>query len=366
MDLSKAFDCLPHNLLKAKLKAYGLSTKAVDLLDSYLSNRQQRVKLGPATSSWESLFKGVPQGSILGPLIFNIFINDIFYVIKHGTLYNYADDNTLSFIHKNLNILKEVLQGESILLINWFTENLMKANPDKFQAICMGQKTHDAISSFQLNDTVITCEDNVTLLGVNIDFMLNFNDHISDICKKASQQLAVLKRIGRFLTKHGKLTIFKSFIMSTFNYCPLAWHFCSQASTNKMEKIQERALRFISNDFISPLETLLVLNNATPLHIGRMKLMATEVFKILNTISPTYIQDLVKEKISNYNFRNKKQVEIPKVNSKRYGMKSFRFEAAQVWNSLPNEMRLAENFNQFKRLLRTWDGMDCKCASCSC
>ena len=112
--------------------------------------------------------------------------------------------------------------------------------------------------------------------------------------------------------------------------------FCSQASTNKMEKIQERALRFINNDFISPLESLLVLNNATPLHIGRMKLMATEVFKILNTISPTYIQDLVKEKISNYNFRNKKQVEIPKVNSKRYGMKSFRFEAAQVWNSLPN------------------------------
>ena len=92
----------------------------------------------------------------------------------------------------------------------------MKANPDKFQVICIGQKTHDGISSFQLNDTVIHCEDNVTLLGVNIDCMLNFNDHISDICKKASQQLAVLKRIGRFLTKHGKLTIFKSFIMSNF------------------------------------------------------------------------------------------------------------------------------------------------------
>ena len=366
MDLSKAFDCLPHGLLRAKLIAYGLSAGAVDLLDSYLSNRQQRVNLGPATSNWESLFKGVPQGSILGPLIFNIFINDIFYIIKKGTLYNYADDNTLSFIHKNLNILKEILQGESILLIQWFTENLMKANPDKFQAICIGQKTHDAISSFQLNDTVIHCEDNVTLLGVNIDFMLNFNDHISDICKKASQQLAVLKRIGRFLTKHGKLTIFKSFIMSNLNYCPLTWHFCNQASINKMEKIQERALRFISNDFSSTLETLLVLNKATPLHIGRMKLMASEVFKILHNLSPTYIQDLVKEKVSLYDFRNKKQVEIPRVNSKRYGMKSFRFGAAQVWNSLPNEVRLAENYKQFRRLLQAWDGVDCKCTSCSC
>ena len=114
--------------------------------------------------------------------------------------HNYADDNTLSFIHKSLNILREILQDESILLIQWFTENLMKAHPDKFQAICIGQKTHDAISSFQLNDTIIKCDDNVTLLGVNIDFMLNFNGHISDICRKASQQLAVLKRIGRVLT----------------------------------------------------------------------------------------------------------------------------------------------------------------------
>ena len=142
-------------------------------------------------------------------------------------------------LHKNLNILKEVLQGESILLINWFTENLMKANPDKFQAICMGQKTHDAFTSFQLNDTVITCEDNVTLLGVNIEFMLNFNDHISDICKKASQQLAVLKRIGRFLTKHGKLTIFKSFIMSNFNYCPLAWHFVAKLVPTRWKRFKK-------------------------------------------------------------------------------------------------------------------------------
>ena len=176
-----------------------------------------------------------------------------------------------------------ILQGESILLIQWFTENLVKASPDKFQAICIGQKTHDAISSFHVNGTIINCDDNVTLLGINNDFMLNFNDHISEICKKESQHFAVLKRIGRFLTKQGKLTIFKSFIMYNFNYCPLTWHFCSQASTHKMEKILERALRFISNDFISPLETLLVLNNVIPLHIGRMKLMASEVFKILQT-----------------------------------------------------------------------------------
>ena len=92
------------------------------------------------------------------------------------------------------------------------------------------------------------------------------------------------------------------------------------------KKILERALRFISNDFILPLENLLVLNNATPLHIGRMKLMASEIFKILNKLSPSYIQDLVNGNSSHYNFRNKKQVEIPQVNSKRY----IRFLASTI------------------------------------
>ena len=138
-----------------------------------------------------------------------------------------------------------MLVKESLSLIRWFESNLMKANPDKFQAICVGKRTFDAITSFQLGNTKITCEDKVSLLGVTLDVQLNFKDHISQICTKASQQLAVLKRIGKFLTKQGKLMIYKSFIMSNFNHCPIVWHFCNQSSANKMEKIQERALRFI-------------------------------------------------------------------------------------------------------------------------
>ena len=108
MDLSKAFDCLPHDILLCKLSAYGLSKNLVKLLGNYLTDRSQQVKLKGVVSSWAGIRKGVPQGSILGSLLFNAFINDIFYFIKEGTLYNYADDNTLSFCHENFDKLVSV------------------------------------------------------------------------------------------------------------------------------------------------------------------------------------------------------------------------------------------------------------------
>ena len=177
----------------------------------------------------------------------------------------------------------------------------MKANPDKFQAIGIGKKTHDNIGSFQIGQTNIKCDDSVTLLGINIDYMLKFDAHVSEICKQASKQLAVLKRLGGFLTKQGKLVIYNSFIASNFSYCPLAWHFCSASSTNKLEKVQERALRFINNDHTSSLNDLLKSTNTQPLHVRRIKQMACEVFKIINKMSPEYINDLVEIKTSLYN-----------------------------------------------------------------
>ena len=240
----------------------------------------------------------------------------------------------------------------------------MKANPDKFQAICIGKKTYDNIETFRIGETDIKCEINVSLLGINIDFMLKFDDHVTEICKKASKQLAVLKRLGRFLTKQGKLVIYNSFIASNFSYCPLAWHFCSIASTNKLEKVQERALRFINNDYSSSLKKLLSQTKTEPLHVKRLKLMACEVFKIVNKLSPEYIQDMISIKTSTYNFRGERKAEIPRVNTTRYGLRSFRSEAPRIWNSLPNNLRVAESYPQFQGLHRRWDGLGCGCPLC--
>ena len=114
LDLSKAFDCLPHRLLLGKLWAYGVSYESCKLIKSYLCNRLQRVMVASMRSEWAVMPKGVPQGSVLGPLLFNIFLNDIFYSFKNVcSLYNYADDNTISCYSHDMNVLKEQLEANA-------------------------------------------------------------------------------------------------------------------------------------------------------------------------------------------------------------------------------------------------------------
>ena len=364
MDLSKAFDCLPHDILLCKLTAYGLSTKSVTLLGNYLSNRKQQIRLEGVVSEWADISKGVPQGSILGPLLFNIFINDIFYFIKDGNLYNYADDNTLSFAHPNYDVLISTLEKESDVLINWFKINCMQANPDKFQAVAIGKKTFSQKPVFKIESANISCDEVVKLLGIDIDYKLNFDIHIKNLCRKASQQLNVLKRISGFLSKLNKLTIFHTFVLSNFNFCPLAWHFCSKTNTQKLEKIQERALRFIYEDYESSYDQLLIIAKVPSLHVRRMRTMAVETFKILYKLAPPCLNDLVNFKNNKYSFRYSNIVDIPRVKSTMYGKNSFKFAAAVLWNDLPEHIRVVSNFNQFKNLILSWNGKVCNCIAC--
>ena len=238
MDLSKAFDCLPHKILLSKLSAYGLSDEAILLLKSYLSDRKQRIKLNNIVSSWSEIKKGVPQGSILGPLLLTFLSILFFYFIEHGTLYNYADDNTISFSLSDFNKLIQVLQKERSTIINWFRINCMQANPEKFQAIGVGKRTHDMNLTIKVSDTKINCEDVMKLLDVDIDYQLNFDQHISNLCRKEGQQLNFLKTLSPFLSRLNKLSIFHTFILSNYNYCPHAWHLCSESDSKNWKKIK--------------------------------------------------------------------------------------------------------------------------------
>ena len=136
---------------------------------------------------------------------YRILIFPLLGVLKemqmHGTLYNYADDNTLSFSCPDLYRLTQVLQPESLILINWFHDNCMQANPDKFQTIAVGERISEKNLVLKIFDTEIKCKEVLKLLGVDIDYKINFDQHISNLCRKAGQQLNVLKRLSPFFSR---------------------------------------------------------------------------------------------------------------------------------------------------------------------
>ena len=166
MDLTKAFDCLPHSLLLGKRNVYGLSDKSCTLVSNYLSNRKQRVKLGPHYSEWADIVRGVLQGSILGPLLFNVFINDIFHFLHKSSLYNYADDNTMSYVHSNSDTLIHTLQQDCTSTLQWFNINQMKANPSKFQAISFSKRGTRDIKNLHVLCTIAQSEKNILYMHV--------------------------------------------------------------------------------------------------------------------------------------------------------------------------------------------------------
>ena len=139
MDLSKAFDCIPHDLLIAKMEAYGFDFETLVFFYSYLKRRRQNVKINNVFSVFQILLSGVPQGSILGPILFNIFINDLFMWIEEATLHNFADDNTLSAFADSIENLIRILENDSEIAIKWFKDNCMSVNPDKFHGIIINR-----------------------------------------------------------------------------------------------------------------------------------------------------------------------------------------------------------------------------------
>ena len=182
MDLSKAFDTLNHELLIAKLNAYGFSHSSLRLLYSYLTDRWQRTKINYTYSSWTEIIQGVPQGSILGPLLFNIYLNDLFYLDIDSHLCNYDDDNTLYQCDKNLSELVSKLETSAKSVIQWFEYNCMKLNESKCKLLITGNKEEVIIAA--IGDASVIESHKVTLLGTCIDRELKFNENVNIKCNK--------------------------------------------------------------------------------------------------------------------------------------------------------------------------------------
>ena len=172
---------------------------------SYLKRRRQNVKINNVFSTFQILLSGVPQGSILGPILFNIFINDLFLWIEEASLHNFVDDNTLSAFAKSIRELITILEKDSEIAIKWFSDNGMSVNPDKFHGLIINRGgRHNDVHNMNFAGFEITTEKNVKLLGIDIDYKLNFNKHIGSLCKRAAGQLNAICRMGKHVGGNEK------------------------------------------------------------------------------------------------------------------------------------------------------------------
>ena len=198
MDLSKAYDCVNHDLIIAKLEAYGVGENSLRLIQNYLSQRQQRVKVGLSFSEWLEIILGIPQGSILGPILFNIFINDLLLFIKETDICNFADDTTLYACGKELDTISFKLEIETNRAMQWLKDNEMVANLSKFQLMFLS-KYKNIEKNMSFDGKIIKSSDTVELLGITLDKNINFKRHMQNICRKANNKAKALLCIRKFL-----------------------------------------------------------------------------------------------------------------------------------------------------------------------
>ena len=327
MDLSKVFDCISHDLIIAKLAAYGLDDTALQLIFSYLKNRKHCVRINNTYSNFENIITGVPQGWIVGPLLFDFSINDLFFFIESSSIHNFADDNTLSALANTISDLINKLESDSNIAIEWFKMNKMIVNPDKFPAIVLNKKCSDITNSnFQAYNQVIKSVSSVELLGIQIDNKLNFNLHISKICKSAANQLNALIRLKQFLSFHAKEVLIDSYIISNFNYCPSVWMFSSAQSLKEIENLQKRPLRFLYDDFEACYKYLLSKGGKSKMNVRRLRTFCVKIYKTLNDLNPSFMNDIFKLKINGREVcdKYKLNLDIPKWNQITFGYKSLK------------------------------------------
>ena len=366
LDFSKAFDTVNHKILIEKLKILGFQQETCEWIGSYLSNRYQRVVVGDETSDWVHIENGVPQGSILGPLLFTILVSDMRWHIWDGSYHQYADDTDLLFESSVDDINETIVKANNVLekITNYCNDNVLNLNAGKSKFMFVGTRPGlKKLETIVLNDIKIdgTKLDRVKEaknLGVTIDEVLSWIKHINLNISKAMGAFINLSRFKRFLNTKSKTLLCESLVLSRFNYCDSVYLNIDQYLQNKIQKIQNMCLRFIfdikrsdSCNYKELRDKLgwLTMKERRELHC------LTMMHKILNGNAPNYLSDMytLQNEIHNVNTRgsSNNQVWVDKGIKSKVHRNSFRFYAPTQYNKLPENIKNCKSVTSFKTKL---------------
>ena len=307
------------------------------------------------------LIYGVPQGSILGALLFNIYINDLFLFSQYFDMANYADDCSPYEDGGSTNEVISKLQTNSKCLISCFLDNYLQPNPDKWHILLSDKDINHVI---KIDNEEILSSTEEKILGIHFDNKLNFNNHVKKLCKKASQKLHALARLSNLMSIRQRKIIMNAFINSQFSYCPLIWMSHSRTINSLVNSIHERALRIVYKDNTSSFAQLLEKSGSVCIHHKNLQILAVEIYKALNHLSSPLMSDLFKIKDTKYKLRNKSILFSTKAKMTRYGINSITCMGPKIWNLVPDEIKESKKLIIFKHKIKTWIPGKCPCTLC--
>ena len=350
LDFKKAFDLVNHNILLTKLNQYFPTSQITEFIKSYLTNRSQFVLLNGKKSQKKEITSGVPQGSVLGPLFFLVYINDLPLHLNQQTENTlFADDSSLYTSNKQMSSVNNILQDSLNKTLSWCNRNSMVIHPDKTKCMIIAprqkQQLHKPVLSLTLGNKNIEQVNEHKLLGVTIDTCLTWNKHIEIMMKKLSRNIFLLYKLRQFVQQKHLHLFFNAHIMSHVNYASTIWDGCSQDTFKKLNALRRRAVKQINSCQITATDKKLKKLNILPLkkQLDLNKIIL--IHKIYNNRTPTYLNEIITKASSRYNSK-KLIVPHPKLDLFKT---SLSFSGSILWNSLPNDLKCITSVKSFKK-----------------
>lgn len=371
LDFSKAFDSINTELLLQKLSYYGVSSASCCWFKSFLSNRCQQVTVNlhngtRLLSDIKSIERGIPQGSILSPLLFILYTTDLPTVLKHCKIHMYADDTQLyhSFKPELINDAFIAINADLAAVHRWSNDNGLVLNPTKSQFMILGTKKQRSVMTdvqISINGNYLKRVDEAKNLGLNLDSEIRFKNYIQKKVSYAFYKLKILYRIRNYLTQDTRILLTDSIVLSNFNYCDVIYGPRLLAKTQKeIQRIQNACARFCFKipkfSHVSPFineKNILNMLSRRSLH------MVCLVHKIVHSKQPIYLAEKLIWWKDAHNYKHGTRshllttLDIPPYRTTGF-RGSFKYAASKIWNNLPPPVRNISVFSGFKKRARLW------------
>lgn len=353
-DISKAFDRVWHKGLILKLSSIGIKGPLLRWFPAYLSDRKQRVVVSNSLSSLSNVTAGVPQGSILGPLLFLIFINDIVTDID-ANIRLFADDTSLSVIVETPETAAHILNSDLQKITNWASTWLVDFNATKTESLLFSKKRNRPIHPpLVMNNTPIATVKTHKHLGINFSDDAKWKEHITAVLNKAWRRLGILRTYKFLVSRKCLEKMYITFIRPLLEYGDVVWNNCNTELKNQIESVQVEAARIVTGATkLCNIQSLLSDLGWETLASRRRSHRLILIYKMINHLAPEYLSNLIPTQTQNrYPLRNSENIPLPATRTELYAS-SFLPATIRDWNSLSIETRNSPSISTFKRRLRT-------------